>query len=106
MIIYKIQENGRATDFQHAKKCPDEWKSIEGNKIPDNISVFHEQKYLDAEKVAEQKKECQRILTETDHKMLPGYQYPEDFEAWGLYRKEICDIMKSETIREFPKKPF
>lgn len=57
MIIYKIQENGKATDFQLANKCPEGWifipedteTGIFYDKIPEDISMYHEQKYIDSE---------------------------------------------------------
>ena len=41
MIIYKIQENGQSTDFMFSTKCPDGWRSIEGDRIPEDIEQYH-----------------------------------------------------------------
>jgi len=69
MIIYKTQENGKATDFQYSKICPDGWLSIEGDKIPEDISQYHEQKYIDGKDVLSKNEEARTFLDSTDWKV-------------------------------------
>ena len=49
MIIYKVQENGQATDFQFSKACPDGWLSIDSDKIPKDLSKYNSDAFNDQE---------------------------------------------------------
>lgn len=53
-----------------------------------------------------QDSECLRLLNETDKKMVPDWQYPEDQPAWMTYRAELRSIIGCGEIRAIPTKPF
>ena len=106
LIIYKIQENGRATDFQFAQKCPEGFMSIEGDRIPEDITPYHEPRYIKSEAVRLQRSECGRLLKETDCKVSEHTKYPADVTKWKTYREELWTIQDSEELCEMPSKPF
>lgn len=106
MIIYKIQENGKATNFQFAQKCPAGWKSIEGDRIPEDISKYHEQRYIDAEALKTQRKTCQTLLDASDKRMVSDWPYPEDKAKNEAYRAELRVCMASDKLVDIPKDPF
>ena len=94
MIIYKKQESGQATDFQHAKKCPDGWQQIDGDKFPDDLTPYHEQKYIDSLKAVEYQKK--RVYPSTGDQL--DYIFHNGVEAW---KTDIIQPVKDK----FPK-PF
>lgn len=106
MLIYKIQENGKATDFQHAKKCPEGWKSVEGDVIPEDKTPYHEKGYIDSQALESQKSTCIQYLKETDYMLLDDFEYQADVPAIKVIRLEWKRIIKSDQIEEVPEKPF
>lgn len=112
MIIYKTQESGQATDFQYRRdnyKLKDNEKSIKGDRIPEDITPYHEQKYIDSELLGSQKSTCLRLLKETDHTQTVDYsnRYSiEDQQKYAEYRSKLMDILKSSEIQTIPEKPF
>ena len=106
MIIYKIQERGEATDFMFARSCPTGCKSIPGDRIPEDISIYHEQKYIDSELLRKQKQTCIKLLNESEKAVSSDPPYPADEAKWKTFRAKIRVILKSDELKEIPKKPF
>ena len=110
MIVYKMQENGRATDFQYwsdKKPIPDGFKkACDGDKIPEDLTPYHEQRYLDYRKLEDQRKICVKLLNDSECKVSNDPPYPADVPKWEEYRKELRAILKSNTLSGIPVKPF
>ena len=106
MIIYKKQESGQATDFQHAKKCPDGWQQIDGDKFPDDLTPYHEQKYIDSQALENQHSEAIRLLDESEKKVSSDPAQPDDVPEWKTYRAKLRAIVRSDTLQTIPAKPF
>ena len=106
MIIYKIEESGQATNFMFARKCQDGWESIKGDRIPEDISVYHEKKYIDSELLRKQKQTCIKLLNDSEKAVSSDPPYPTDVAKWKTFRAKIRVILKGDELKEIPKKPF
>ena len=107
MIIYKIQESGRATDFQFGRMRPYGWWSIDDvDKIPDDISVFHEQKWLDSEALRIQAKTCTQRVKNIEYRISNHPPHPEDVEKNKAYIDLLRACAASDKIQDIPKDPF
>ena len=72
MIIYKIREDGRAGNFKYqidSRPIEKGWLSISGDKIPEDISQYHEQKYIDGKAILSKNAEARDFLKVTDWKV-------------------------------------
>jgi hypothetical protein len=107
IVIYKIQKNGKAVNFQHAKKCPAGWKYINSCDIPNDISVYHEQKYISGLNLENQKQVCQAELDKWQYIVDGDCDYPQaDIDAEKARRKKIKAIMRGTKIVKIPKRSF
>ncbi len=108
MIIYKIQENGRATGFQFSRKCPEGWKSIEGDRIPDDIEQYHEQRYLDAKALKDQETELLNLISLNEYHLI-SRRFTKDLPIWEAKLDEWADQLKEVKAGKLVKiaeKPF
>ncbi len=106
MIIYKTQESGQATDFMSSRKCPKGWKSIQGDRIPEDITRYHEQKYLDLNSIRDQKQAIINLVKEAEYHFIPGSRHPDTDGKWQEWVDKLWVIYDSETVQELPKKPY
>lgn len=81
MIIYKLQENGRATDFQYSQTCPEGWKSIPGDRIPEDITPYHEQRFIDEKALKDQEKELLNLISSNEYHLI-SRRFAEDKSIW------------------------
>lgn len=86
MIIFKIQESGEATDFMLAEKCPAGWKSIDGDKIPEDISKYHEQKYIDLKALENQEQTLLNLIKKNEYHLIDG-RHDTDKTQWKAVLK-------------------
>jgi hypothetical protein len=106
MIIYKIQDTGRATDFQYSLRCPEGFKSIPGDKIPEDITPYHEQRYVDAEALRVQKQNIINLVKSAEYHFIPNSRHPDTDGKWAAWVAKLWAIYDGEVVQELPDKPF
>ncbi len=109
MIIYKIEESGKAINFQYQNDLTpiqSGYKSIPGDRIPEDISQYHTQEYVDSQSLESQKLRCQQLLDDSDKKMASDTPYTDDIPAWTVVRAQWRTIIKSNQIETIPEPPF
>ena len=82
------------------------WKNA-GNEIEPQFikQELIEKEEKDKERLLQlQKSKCILLLRETDHKVLPDAEYPEDVQQWVLLRIKWRQIYKSNIIENIPEK--
>ncbi len=109
MIKYQLDENGKAINFSYQKdsiSLEDGWLSIPGDRIPEDITQYHEQRYVDSQTLESQKAQCQQLLNDSDKKMASDTPYQDDIPAWTAVRTQWRTIIKSNQIETIPEPPF
>ena len=108
MIIYKNQENGQATDFMFAQKCPEGCKSISGDRIPEDISIYHEKKYIDSKALKDQESELLRLISSNEYHII-SRRWVKDRPSWELkldeWDEQIEEVRAGKLV-EIADKPF
>jgi hypothetical protein len=109
-IICKII-NGVPKNITYSQKDVDGFESIELDK---NIRKIEDvdwesvktEEAKNREALEEQTRTCERLLNESDKKVLPDWPYQDDIPSWKEYRTELRPIISSGIIQEIPEKPF
>jgi|GEM_PF-2121266 len=108
MIIYKTQEDGQATDFKFSRKCPEGWESIKGDRIPEDISIYHEQRYIDSQALKDQESELLRLISENEYHLI-SRRWVKDRPSWELkldeWDEQIEEVRAGKLV-EIADKPF
>jgi len=108
VIIYKMQKSGEATNFQFARKCPKGYKSIPGDRIPEDISVYHEKKYTDSQVLNDQERELLNLISENEYHLI-SRRFARDLPDWELKLDEWADQLaevRAGKLVEIADKPF
>ena len=95
MIIYKINENGRATDFQYSITCPEGYESIDGDKIPDNTDEFNKSTYKKISLKYDLIKERNKRIVEADKWEMPSIQ-----KRFNITQEQVEEY--KQTLRDMP----
>jgi len=107
-IIYKIQKSGRATDFQFAQKCPKGLKSIEGDRIPEDTSVFDLPEYTKQKALDDQESELLNLIKSNEYHLI-SRRFAKDLPAWESKLDEWAgqlEEVKAGKLVEIAEKPF
>ena len=65
-----------------------------------------DQERLIAVTLSEQTQTIINLLNETQHKVDGDYDYPDDVEAWKVWRGKLKAILRSGKIQELPGRPY
>jgi hypothetical protein len=108
MITYRIDENGKAVDFNHTKKLLKDYLVLDKNRIPGDTSIYNEQRYNDAEKLKKQKLHCIQLRKDAEYHFTPNPRFKNggDIEKWREYCEKLDTILESNILQSIPEKPF
>ncbi len=98
MIIYKL-ENGRASDFKYSRTLPNGWLSIDGDNIPDDITKYHGQEYLDYLTQRDINNEARKFLDNTDWKMTRHRDQSDKEDDTSLTDAEFQDLLTERQAK-------
>ena len=118
MIIYKMQETGKAYDIKPwpFKNEPEGYlKACEGDIIPDEYYrskshdgtiILDSEEYRNAVRIKRQQKEIIRLANEARYHFDTVSRHPDTEGRWAAWLTELFEIYDSGVIQELPKKPY
>ncbi len=100
--IVKVNEDGTFSDYIEGEN----WSAYSDWLKDGNKAQPMTEEELGIIDLKLQRAECQKLLDDSDKKIVSDTPYPDDIPAWTEVRTQWRTIIKSNQIETIPEPPF